>query len=186
MPVTTFEMMLQNCSSRITMYGLATGGHYNSRAPTTMPNESFFSDLVRYEKDGSQYPKACNIPRTFGRVVTLNTAKHRPDKCYQLCTSVRNKYPIALAEEDKERLTNESATSFEGEYRDNLFDFPNTHSGHHTRRSDITTGIQPQRTVQGVRQYYRVDESKLLQTDRYLVTSSDSETTETNSGLSLL
>ena len=80
MPLTTYEALLQNICTRIYLYSQAHGRTYNPRSVTTLSNESFFSDLVRLEKEGNGYPKACNVSRIMGRVVTLNYYKHKPDK----------------------------------------------------------------------------------------------------------
>ena len=80
MPITTYEALLQNISTRIYLFSCAKGGTYNSRSVTTLSNESFFADLVRMDKEGNGYPKAFNIPKIMGRVVTLNYYKHKADK----------------------------------------------------------------------------------------------------------
>ena len=47
----TYEAMLQVISTRIQLYYFARGGTYNARAVSTLANESFFADLVRYDKE---------------------------------------------------------------------------------------------------------------------------------------
>ena len=69
----TFEAILQNISTCIQLYQFAKGTTYNSRAVSTLANESFFSDLVQLEKEGKGYPKACNVGRVMGKVVLLNS-----------------------------------------------------------------------------------------------------------------
>ena len=80
----TFEAILQNISTRIQLYQFAKGATYNSRAVSTLANESFFSDLVQLEKEGKGYPKACNVGRVMGQVVLLNHYKHKCAKNYSI------------------------------------------------------------------------------------------------------
>ena len=46
----TYEAILQNISTHIQLYSFTKGGTYNSRAVSTLANESFFADLVQLEK----------------------------------------------------------------------------------------------------------------------------------------
>ena len=44
-------------------------------------NESFFSHVNRMDKEGGvSYPKAVNVPKVIGKVVTVNYFKHKRDK----------------------------------------------------------------------------------------------------------
>ena len=47
----TFEAILQMISTQIQIYEYCTNGSYNVRAVSTLANGSFFSDLVRLDKD---------------------------------------------------------------------------------------------------------------------------------------
>ena len=81
MPIQTFEAILQNIATRITLYSLSSDGTYNACSISTLANESFFSDINRMDKEGlNSYPKAVNMPKVIGKVVSLNTFKHRIDK----------------------------------------------------------------------------------------------------------
>ena len=41
----------------------------------------FFSDINRLDKEGgNSYPKAVNMPKIIGKVVTVNHYKHKHDK----------------------------------------------------------------------------------------------------------
>ena len=75
MPVQTYKALLQNICTCIQLYNIAHNDTYNNRAISTLANESFFSDMGRMDKESRTYPKACNIPKIFGRVVTLNYFK---------------------------------------------------------------------------------------------------------------
>ena len=73
----TFEAILQNISTRIFLYSMTK----DARSILTLANESFFSDVNRLDKEGlNSYPKAVNMPKIIGKVVSLNTFKHKADK----------------------------------------------------------------------------------------------------------
>ena len=77
MPIQTFEAFLQNIATRISLYSLSTDG----QSISTLANESFFSYINRLDKEGlNSYPKAVNMPKVIGKVVSLNSFKHRTDK----------------------------------------------------------------------------------------------------------
>ena len=76
----TYEALLQTISTRIHLYCETNTGTYNARTVSTLANESFFADLIRYDKEGHGYPKGTNVSRVFGCVVLLNHFKHKRDK----------------------------------------------------------------------------------------------------------
>ena len=158
----TFEAILQNISVHIQLYAYAKDKTYNSRSVSTLANESFFADLVRLDKEGKGYPKACNISKVMGRVAMINYFKHKSDKNYELTATLKPKYPPHLAEDDKERLEREDEEMFEGIYRDHFFDFKDTHKSRRCRREDITSELQALRCVSGVRAYFKINESRIL------------------------
>ena len=80
MPITTYEAILQNITTRIQLYSVAHNGTYNTRSVSTLSNESFFSDLTRLDKEDMAYPKACNVSKLIGKVTALNYYKHKRDK----------------------------------------------------------------------------------------------------------
>ena len=84
----TYEALLQMISTRIQLYTFAQDGTYNARSVSTLSNESFFSDLVRYDKESHGYPKGTNVGRVFGRVVLINHFKHKRDKNYYLAATI--------------------------------------------------------------------------------------------------
>ena len=101
MPIQTFEAILLNISTRIQLYQFAHGGNYNTKSVSTFSNESFFSDLTRLDKEGHGYPKACNIPRVMGQVVTINYFKHNLVKTFALHPTMKGTYPVHLLDEDQ-------------------------------------------------------------------------------------
>ena len=51
MLIQTFKALLQICSMRIYLYAAAVDETYNSRAISTLPSESYFSDVKCIDKD---------------------------------------------------------------------------------------------------------------------------------------
>ena len=155
----TFEALLRNISVRIQLYSAAKDRTYNACGISTLANESFFSDLVRLDKEGKGYPKASNVSKVMGRVVMLNYFKHKRNKNYYLTANLKPKYKPHLADEDMEHFENENEDSFNSVYRDHYFDYKDTHKSQRCRREDITTGLQE---LRGVRVFFKVNESKIL------------------------
>ena len=158
----TYEALLQMISMRIQLYSFACNQSYNSRAVSTLSNESFFSDLVRYDKESHGYPKGTNIGRVFGRVVLINHFKHKRDKNYYLAATIKSKYEIKLADSNYRRYIRETAYHYHGLFRDHFFDFPNELKLQRVRRDDISTGLAALHTSGGVRRWHKTIESDLL------------------------
>ena len=158
----TFEAILQTISTRIQLYAFSNGNTYNTRAVSTLANESFFADLVQYDKESHGYPKGPNVSRVFGHVVLLNHFKHKRNKNYFLSATIKNKYEIKLEDDDWRRYITESAYEYNGFYRNHFFDYPNMLKSHRVRRDDITMGIAALRTTDGVRRWYRTVEGDIL------------------------
>ena len=96
----TYETILQMISTRIQLYSYSRDKTYNARAVSMLANESFFADLVRYDKESHGYPKGSIVLCVFGHVVLINYFKHKHDKNYVLSATIKGKYNIKLAEED--------------------------------------------------------------------------------------
>ena len=161
MPIQTYEAILQNVCTRIQLYRLAHNESYNSRAVSTLTNESFFSDMVHLAKESRAYPKACNIPKIFGRIVTLNYYKHKPEKSWYLTATHKGTYPEHLAEYNCKLLLEQ-----DGFYVNHFFNFHDEHESQRCRRYDISRGSQTLRFAGGMRKFYRGDESKILPEER--------------------
>ena len=56
MPYQTFEAILHICSNRIQLYPLAFGKCYNQHEISTLGCESYFSDVVRSDREGVHLP----------------------------------------------------------------------------------------------------------------------------------
>ena len=161
MLIQTYEALLQNICTQIQLHSIAHNNTYNSRAISTLVNESFFSDLVRMDKESCSYPKACNVPKIFGRVVTLNYYKHLPDKNWFLTAMHKGTYPEHLAEYNAMDIKEQ-----DGHYVNHFFYYPNECDSQQCRCYDISRGTQPLHFSDGIRKFYRGDESKILPEDR--------------------
>ena len=162
----TYEAILQMISTRIQLYSFANRGTYNSRAISTLANESFFADLVRYDKESHGYPKGTNVARVFGRVVLINHFKHKSDKNYCLAATVKSKYEVKLADINHDRYTAENEVTFDGMFRNHFFDYPDKHKSQRVRRDDISTGLQPLRNSGSVRRWFKIVEEDILSETR--------------------
>ena len=83
----TFEAILQTISTRIQLYFFSYDATYNSRAMSTLANESFFADLVRYDKESHGYPRGQMFQEFLGVLCSLtisNTRVTRIISCPQL------------------------------------------------------------------------------------------------------
>ena len=116
---------------------------------------------LRMDKESQSYPKACNVPKLFGRVVTLNYYKHLPEKNWFLTATHKGTYPKHLAEYNKMDIKEQ-----DGHYDNHFFNYPDERDSQRCRCYDISRGTQPLRFSGGVRKFYRGDESKILPEDR--------------------
>ena len=156
MPIQTFEAILQNISTRIHLYAFTFDGHYNTRAISTLSNESFFSDLCHLDKESPQYPKACNVGKVMGHVVALNYFKHKPDKNFSLTTTMKGTYPVHLLEEQNDTFDNETESCHSAFYQNSKFDCLDLHKSKcRTQKYDISYTVNPQRCVPGVCKHYK-------------------------------
>ena len=80
MLIQTFEALLQICLMRIYLYAMAVDDTYNSRAISTLPSESYFSDVKRIDKDGRGYTKGPAVNKLVGKSATVNALKHNATK----------------------------------------------------------------------------------------------------------
>ena len=62
----TFEALLHCITTRIQLYAHALNYTYNAQSVSTLANESFFTDMVRLDKEAKGYPKACNVAQVMG------------------------------------------------------------------------------------------------------------------------
>ena len=126
-------------------------------------NESFFSDLTRFDRESHRYPKACNIPHVMGQVVTLNYLKHKPDKGFDLCATMKGTYPVHLLDDDWHRINHENFSDHKGLYRDHFFDMINPNKiFYRCHKDDVSKNKAPMQCVPGMRRFYRTNEQETL------------------------
>ena len=160
-PIRTFEALLHCISTRFSLFQLSSSKSYNTRAISTLAVESFFSDLARYEFSGLGAPKLVDIPKLISHVVHLNTTKHNPNRGFEFTTSTRDNYPVYLMDSSK---IDTSTSSFQ----QNLFDVNKANKKYKSRRwFTLSKPKQVLKGGKGVRQYFKIDESKLSMEQRF-------------------
>ena len=158
-PILTFEAILHCTSTRFSLYHQAERNMYNTRSISTLAIESFFSDLTRFEFSGSGNPKAVDIPKLVSHVVHINSTKHDPERGFEFTTSTRDNYPVHVMSQSEfgEDDGNESNSA-----RNHAFDYPVPHTRKKKRKEFFIS--KPKHVTkggQGIRQFLKVDESKL-------------------------
>ena len=159
-PIKTFEALLHTISTRFSLYGLSSSQSYNTRSISTLAIESFFSDLTRYEFSGLGAPKAVDIPKLISHIVHINTTKHDPERGFEFTTSTRDNYPVVLME-------NSDNHAYVDNFKSNNFDLKVLEKP--KRKARWFHLAKPQQVTkggQGIRQYYRIDETKLTSEQR--------------------
>ena len=155
MPMTTYEALLQNINTRIQLYQYAHGITYNACSISMLTNESFFSDLTRLDRESPFYPKACSVPKLVGKVVQLNYYKHKTNKSFFLQPTAKGTYHVhAFDEQELPQCDNSQHI-----YRNHFFDTVDTHTSYRLCKTDLSTGLNPQRGVCSVHRFYKTDES---------------------------
>ena len=153
-PIKTYEALLHSISTRFSLFGLSSKQKYNTRSISTLAVESFFSDLTRYEFSGLGAPKAVDIPKLLSHVVHINTLKHNPDRGFEFTTSTRDNYPTIL-------LENETDITNDGPFCSSNFEVPSLKKGKTKRWFNLSKPKEVTKGAKGVRQYFKIDESKL-------------------------
>ena len=76
--------------------------------------------------------------------------------------TLKSTYPVQLSEDDQRNLRLSDGVLDSATYRNNFFDYNDQHLSFRVRKDDISKSLAPQRSVDGIRHLYRVDESKIL------------------------
>ena len=130
-----YEALMQAISTKFTLFHLSSTHSYNARAISTLAVESFFSDFNR----------SVDIPKLIMHIVHVNTMKHDPNGVFEFTTS--------------------SNVSFAGQmdFQMHPFDVKKTHTSQKKNKQFILSKPkQITRGGHGIRQYMKVDETKLL------------------------
>ncbi len=86
MPRVMYEGFLQSIDTHIQLYGVVKGGAYNSRAVSTLNNETYFGEMTETEQTSLGCPKAINIPRQISKQTQILHSRHNPDNRYFFLT----------------------------------------------------------------------------------------------------
>ena len=76
-----FEGLLQNIEGHIQLYALV-GSAYNRRAPQTLVNEAFNSQLAQQDPTNLGCPKATAIGKLLADTTELQHYRHNPERCF--------------------------------------------------------------------------------------------------------
>ena len=152
--IKTYEALLHTISTRLSLFGLSATNTYNTRSISTLAVESFFSDLTRFEFSGLGAPKAVDIPKLISHVVHINSLKHNAERGFEFTMSTRDNYPTILMDVDD---SNYSDSIFKPHNFDVKTDKENKNNQWFTlaKPKEVTKGGK------GVRQYFKIDETKL-------------------------
>ena len=153
-PIKTYEALLHTISTRFTLFGLSAWNAYNTRSISTLAVESFFSDLTRFEFSGVGAPKAVDIPKLISHVVHINALKHNPDRGFEFTMSTRDNYPTILMDVDD---FNYSDLIF----KPHNFDVKTDKNKKNKRCFTLSRPKEVTKGGKGVRQYFKIDETKL-------------------------
>jgi hypothetical protein len=163
-PLITYEGILQSNTLRMLLYGFCDNGTFNHRAISTLAAESFFSDLTALEFTTTGCPKAVQIPTLLAQVTQMNQHKHDPDKFFFMELSNKSVYPTHLMDSHEKDANDATGEGEGGEYfKSHEFDEYVARS--ERRKTSKSFKINPPdstaRGTRGIRQHYRVDQSKI-------------------------
>ena len=155
-PIRTYEALMQSISTRFTLFHLSSTHSYNARAISTLAVESFFSDLNRFEFSGLGAPKSVDILKLITHIVHVNTTKHDPKCGFEFTMSTRDNYPCYL-------LSSNVTFTGQVDFQTHPFDIKKTRTPRKKKKQFVLSKLkQITRGGHGIRQYMKVDETKLL------------------------
>ena len=160
-PIRTYEALMQSISTRFKLFHFSSTHSYNARAISTLAIESFFSDLNRFEFSGLGAPKSVDIPKLITHIVHVNTTKHDPKHGFEFTTSTRDNYPCYL-------LSSNVSLPAQHDFQTHPFDIQTTRNPRKKNKKFVLS--KPKQITQGghgIRQYMKVDETKLLAEERF-------------------
>ena len=157
-PIRTYEALLHTINTRFILYTCSVTGTYNTRSISTLAIESFFSDLNRFEFSGLGAPKSVDIPKLISHIVHVNTVKHNPDRGFEFVTSTRDNYPCYLMENIGDEVSEQ--------FTDHLFDQIPTRRKTQKKLVTLSKPKSITKGGRGIRQYLRIDETKLTHEQR--------------------
>ena len=111
--------------------------------------------------EGLGAPKAVDIPKLISHVVHINTAKHDPERGFEFVTTTRDNYPVYLMEENNDYITGTHLKNHSFDSNRNRKKYKSKKWFHLSKPKQVTKGGM------GIRQYYKVDETKLSAEQRF-------------------
>ena len=167
-PLVTFEGILQSNTMRLCLYQLCDQGTYNNRAVSTLAAESFFSDLSAIKYTTTGCPKAVQIPSLLSNVTMMNRHKHNPGKYFLMELTNTSVYPTHQMDAGENDETNTALNNDRVYFKNHHFDqvIPRSSKRHMSKRFRLKKPDETQRGAQGIRQYYKVDQSKISDLDK--------------------
>ncbi|CAH1789092.1 unnamed protein product [Owenia fusiformis] len=183
MPIITYEGILQSIDCHMLLYSLCRNGTYNQRAISSLVNENFFGELSEIEPTKLGCPKATTVGRLMATVTELLHYRHNPlCRTFQMSTAKRPVYPQHKLDEQAPSNPEENFVPDEIKFnastnkmeisaihlRDHYFDSVKraARKQRKGKAGDVSNPRAPSRGALPVRQYHRVDESKILPTQR--------------------
>ena len=79
-PITTYECLMHNITTRFQLYSYANNNMYNHRSISTLSVESLFSHLSRMHGTYNGCPRAVDISRMLKTMVEMDTLQKDPTK----------------------------------------------------------------------------------------------------------
>ena len=155
-PIRTYEALMQSISTRFTLFHLSSTHSYNARAISTLAVESFFLDMNRFEFSGLGVPKSVDILKLITHIVHVNMTKHDPKCGFKFTTSTRDNYPCYL-------LSSNVSLAAQHDFQTHPFDIQRTRNPRKKKKKFVLSKLkQITQRGHGIRQYMKVDETKLL------------------------
>ena len=99
-------------------------------------------------------PKAVDIPKLISHVVHINSLKHNPERGFEFTTSTCNNYPTILMDVDDSNYCDSI-------FKPHNFDVKSEKKHKNKRWFTLAKPKEVTKGGKGVRQYFKIDETKL-------------------------
>lgn len=83
-PIVIYHGILQNCCTHMSLYSLSARHTYNVCSISSLVCESFFSTVSSRDPHKLGCPKAADIPKTMGDIITIENYKNHTDLNFHL------------------------------------------------------------------------------------------------------
>ncbi|CAG2204896.1 unnamed protein product [Mytilus edulis] len=162
MPSGLFSGLLISFERLIQLYRISKSGTYNVRAIGSLDNETFFSSFRDLDHRGAGVLRTTAIPKAMSIACEILTTRLNPDRGFYFTTT--RKLPVYTAhclEDVSEESTEHSKEEAEIFGNHKPFDLPRTTTAKR-KRATISSYDNCPHGAQGIRQYHRKDEDKIL------------------------